>query len=397
VSNDRTIRIGVAGLGRAFTLMLPTFLADPRVELVAATDPRPEARKRFTADFNAPTYDDVEALCGHDGLDAVYVATPHQMHAAHVCIAARHGRHVLVEKPMAIAIDQCQQMIDAAQRAGTHIVVGHSHSFNAPVRRARELIASGAFGAVRMITGLNFTDYMYRPRRPEEMITEQGGGVVFSQGAHQIDTARLLGGGRVHSVRALTGSWDPARPTEGAYAALLRFEDGAFATLTYQGYGYFDSDEFTGWIGEMGLPKDRGTYGRARKALAGTDAATEAGLKAARNYGGANYTGVPAPPTDRLHQHFGLMIASCERADLRVTPEGVTIYDDDSIRFDKVPVPDVPRAEVIGELYDAVVHNRAPPHDGAWALGTLEVCLAILRSAREQRDIDLEHQTGFLS
>jgi phthalate 4,5-cis-dihydrodiol dehydrogenase len=397
VNTDRKLRIGVAGLGRAFTLMLPTFLADPRVELVAATDPRREARDRFSADFDAKTYDDVNALCGHDSLDAVYVATPHQMHAEHVRIAAEHGRHVLVEKPMAISIPECRQMIDAAEHAGTHIVVGHSHSFNAPVRRARELIASGEFGAVRMITGLNFTDYMYRPRRPEEMITDEGGGVVFSQGAHQIDTARLLGGGRVHSVRAMTGSWDPARPTEGAYAALLRFEDGAFATLTYQGYGRFDSDEFTGWIGEMGLPKDRTSYGRARRVLAGADAATEANLKAARNYGGADYAGVPKPSPDRLHQHFGLMIVSCEHADLRLTPEGVMIYGDDRVRPDKVAVPNVPRAEVIDELYDAVVHGRAPPHDGNWALGTLEVCLAVLCSAREQRDIVLEHQIGIHS
>lgn len=397
MNEPRKLRIGVAGLGRAFTLMLPTFLADPRVELVAATDPRQEARERFSREFDAPTYDDVEALCGHAGLDVVYVATPHQMHADHVRIAAGNGRHVLVEKPMAISIAECRTMIDAARQAGVHLIVGHSHSFNAPVRRARELIASGKFGAVRMMTGLNFTDYMYRPRRPEELITEQGGGVVFSQGAHQIDVARLLGGGKVRSVRAMTGSWDPARPTEGAYAALLRFVDGAFATLTYQGYGRFDSDEFTGWIGEMGLPKDRSNYGRARRALAGADMTAEAGLKAARNYGGTDYTGVPKPDPDRLHQHFGLMIASCERADLRLAPEGVMIYGDDAPRLDKVAVPDVPRAEVIDELYDAVTLGRAPRHDGAWALGTLEVCLAILRSARDQQEVMLEHQTGLSS
>jgi len=397
VSELRKLRVGVAGLGRAFTLMLPTFLADPRVQLVAATDPRREARERFSRDFDAPTYDDVEALCGHAGLDVVYVATPHQMHADHVRIAAENGRHVLVEKPMAIGIAESQMMIDAARRAGVHLVVGHSHSFNAPVGRARELIAGGTFGAVRMITGLNFTDYMYRPRRPEELITEQGGGVVFSQGAHQIDVARLIGGGKVHSVRAMTGWWDPARPTEGAYAALLRFADGAFATLTYQGYGRFDSDEFTDWIGEMGLPKDRSNYGRARRALAGADMAAEANLKASRNYGGADYAGVPKPAPDRLHQHFGLMIASCDHADLRLTPEGVMIYGDDAIRLDRVAVPDVPRAEVIDELYDAVVHGRPPRHDGAWALGTLEICLAILRSARDRQDVILEHQTEVIS
>ena len=120
--------------------------------------------------------------------------------------------------------------------------------------------ASGAFGDVRMINALNYTDYMYRPRRPEELDTAQGGGVVFSQGAHQIDIVRLLGGGKVHSVRAATGAWDPSRPTEGAYAAFLTFDNGAFATVTYSGFAHFDSDEFCDWTGEMGLPKDRGGY-----------------------------------------------------------------------------------------------------------------------------------------
>ena len=138
-----------------------------------------------------------------------------------------------------------------------HLIVGHSHSFDAPILRTRELIASGEYGAVRMITALNYTDYLYRPRRPEELDTAQGGGAIFNQAAHQVDIVRLLGGGRVKSVRAQTGAWDAARPTEGAYAALLTFESGAFASLTYGGYGHFDSDEFSGWIGEMGQAKYR--------------------------------------------------------------------------------------------------------------------------------------------
>ena len=88
------IRLGIAGLGRAFTLMLPTFAADPRITLAAATDLRPEARKRFEADYSAPTYDTVEALCDDPSIDAVYVATPHQMHAVHVIAAAARGKEL---------------------------------------------------------------------------------------------------------------------------------------------------------------------------------------------------------------------------------------------------------------------------------------------------------------
>jgi phthalate 4,5-cis-dihydrodiol dehydrogenase len=391
---ERSLRLGVAGLGRAFTLMLPTFTADPRVALVAAADPRAEARGRFAADFRARTYESVEELCADGSVDVVYVATPHQLHGQHVAAAAAHGKHVLVEKPMAITLAECEAMVAAVERAGVILIVGHSHSFNAPILHARRLIEGGRFGRVRMITALNFTDFLYRPRRPEELNTASGGGVLFSQAAHQIDIVRLLGGGRVRSVRAATGSWDPARPTEGAYSALLTFEDGAFATVVYSGYGHFDSDEFCGRIGEMGCSKDPAGYGGARRALQQVSTADEeAALKNARTYGGARYN--DPTPTDRpLHQHFGPLIVSCERADLRPLPTGVMIYDDSAGRLDPLPAPQVPRAEVIDEFYAAIVEGRPPVHNGAWALATTEVCLAMLQSAREQREIALNRQIG---
>ena len=391
---DRKIRLGIAGLGRAFTLMLPTFAADRRIALAAASDLRDDARNQFESDFRARSHGTIEELCEDPDVEAVYIATPHQMHAQHVGIAAQHGKHVLVEKPMAIALDQCQAMIDAAKAAGVILVVGHSHSFNAPILHIRALIDSGAYGAVRMIHALNYTDYMVRPRRPEEMDTAQGGGVLFSQGAHQIDIVRLLGGGRVSAVRAMTGNWDRSRPTEGAYCALLTFDGGAFASCTYSGYAHFDSDEFQGWIGEMGLRKDPSRYGAGRAALqAAATADEEAALKAARNYGGKNYApSSNAVSPDRLHQHFGTIIVSCERADLRPMANGVMIYDDKEARLDPVPVPDVPRAEVIDEFYDAIVRGKPPLHDGAWSMATLEVCLAILQSSKTRSEIATHHQ-----
>src|SRR5262245_19149051 len=159
------LKIGVAGLGRAFTVMLPTLTRDPRVELVAAADPRPEARQRFAADFGATVYGSVEGLCADARVEAVYVATPHQHHARHTAVAAAHGKHVLVEKPMALTLADCGAMIEVARAAGVQLIVGHSHSFDAPVRRAREIVASGTVGRVRMINALNFTDFLYRPRR----------------------------------------------------------------------------------------------------------------------------------------------------------------------------------------------------------------------------------------
>jgi len=193
----RKLKLGVAGLGRGFTVMLPTLRRDPRLALVAAADARPEARAQFASDFSAKTYDSVQTLCADPAVDVVYVATPHQFHAEHAKLAVQAGKHVLVEKPMAISLGECAAMIEAASAAAVHLVVGHSHSFNAPILRARSLIESGDYGDVRMVAALNYTDFVYRPRRPEEFDTAQGGGVVFSQGAHQVDIVRILVAGTI--------------------------------------------------------------------------------------------------------------------------------------------------------------------------------------------------------
>lgn len=395
------IRLGVAGLGRAFTLMLPTFVADPRVVLAAATDARPAALDRVAAAFGARAHPDVEALCADTGVDVIYIATPHQFHAQHAVLAAEHGKHVLVEKPMAISLAECEAMITAADRAGVHLIVGHSHSFDAPVRRARELVDAGEIGTVRMINAQYYTDFLYRFRRPAELDTAVGGGVLWSQAAHQVDIVRLLGGGRVARVRAHTGAWDPARATEGAYAALLTFTGGAFASLLYSGYGHFDADVFCGDVSETGMRKDPSRYGSARQALAQLDATgDEAAAKAERSDAAFDdiatqvQPGSQAPGTGRQHEHFGVVIVSGDRGDLRLLPHGVMVYGDAQARLEAVPSPRIPRVEVIDELYDAVILQRPPLHNGRWAMATLEVCAAMLRSARDQAEITLFHQTG---
>lgn len=385
------IGVGVIGLGRAFTLMLNTFQRDARVRLVAACDPYAAARSQFEKDFSGSTYETVEALCGDENVELIYVASPHQFHAQHVALAATQGRHVLLEKPMAITIEECTFAIEAVRTAGRSLIVGPSHSFDAPVLKAREIIDSGAVGEVRMIHALNYTDFLYRLRRPEELETEAGGGVIHSQAAHQMDIIRLLGGGMLRTVRALTGQWDATRATEGAYSALLRFGGGAFANMTYSGYGHFDSDSWMDGLGELGVATDANAYGRARKRLAtiAQSSEDEASAKAARNYGGPAYVPGPVPTA---HEHFGPIIVSCDRADLRLTPNGVWVYSDATRDFEPTPFSDVPRREVIDEVWAALREGASVRHDGAWARATTEACIALLTSARDDCDVALQWQ-----
>ena len=117
----------------------------------------------------------------------------------------------------------------------------------------------------------------------------------------------------------------------------------------------------------------------ARRGLRGDELA----LKAARNYGGPQFKQIDPV----AHQHFGFFVVSCEKADLRPLPTGVMIYGDSEQRLEALPPPKVPRAEVIDELYGAVVEGRAPIHSGESAMATLQVCLAMLESSRQGKEI----------
>lgn len=374
----QALRIGVCGLGRGFLLTAPTLLGDPRVRLTAAADPRPDARARFEREIGGRAYPDIEALSADPEVDVVYVASPHGLHAAHAIAAARGGKHVLVEKPMALTLAEADAMIAAADAGGVRLLVGPSHAFDAPIVLAANLIAGGAYGAPRMVSALNYTDFLYRPRRPEELDTARGGGVIYNQAPHQVDVVRRLVGAPVATVRASAGAWDAGRPTEGAYTAFLSFESGAVASLTYSGYGRFDSDELVGWIDELGAPKAPG----ARRSL--LDAGDEVGRREARAYGAA---GLPASVAGAWHEHFGFVVVSCERADLRPTPQGVIVFDENGRTLHPLNPPSLARIGVIDALWDAIVLDRPAVHDGAWGRSTLEACLAILASSREGREI----------
>lgn len=383
------LRIGVAGLGRAFVLMLPTFRNDPRVKLVAAAAPRAESRAAFEAEFGGRGYASIAEMAADPQVEAVYIATPHQMHADHVAEVAAAGKHILVDKPLAVTLEDADRMVAAAEAAGVHLIVGPSHSFDPPVLRARALIESGEFGAVRMVQAFNYTDFLYRPRRPEELRTEEGGGVLFSQGVHQIDIVRLLCGGRARHVMAMTGAWDPERPTEGAYAALMDFEGGAFATMTYSGYAHFDSDVWMDDVAELGGDKSPEGYGAARRALADLDPESEARLKTTRTYGAGS-----EPPPARHNEHFGPIIISCDRADLRLRPDRIDVFGDTARHVIEVPPHAAPRKTVIDALEAAVRLDRAPPQTGAWGRASLEVCHAILRGAETGETVQLRRQCG---
>ncbi len=377
------LHLGIAGLGRGAMLTVPGLAASPRIELVAGFDPSADSRKGLSRAYGAKTHESFEALIADPDIDAIYIASPHEHHASQAIAAARAGKHLLVEKPMAVTIAEARAMVGAAKDSGTCLMIGPSHGYDGPVALTSSIISAGDVGKARMIQAFNYTDFLLRPRRPEELDRARGGGVVLSQATHQIDIVRRLTGSAIRSVRAQLFDWDTKRPADGAYSAMLFFENGATATLSYSGYAHYDSDALQGWVGELGRPKARDAHTRARDRLA---EGSEATLKRARGFGGAVSTTTEPPAA---HEHFGFVVASCERADIELTARGVVIHGDTSREEVAAPLPEVSRMGV-GDIFAAcALDGETPIFDGVWGLETLACCHAMLQSGDENREIML--------
>ncbi|MEA2902709.1 MAG: phthalate 4,5-cis-dihydrodiol dehydrogenase [Alphaproteobacteria bacterium] len=394
------LRLGIAGLGVASTLFLPGVEQSPHTRIVAAADRRRSALDAFERKYRGRTYGSVEDLCADPDIDVIWVATPNQFHCRHTVLAAEHGKHVICTKPMALTVDECETMCLAAERNGVKLLCGQTYSMSPDVQAMWAVTRGGELGRLIAIHSWLYTDWLLKPRVPEETDEAMGGGVVYRHAPHLIDTVRLLAGGRVRSVRAAVGRWMPERPCPGNFSAYLEFEDGTPATIAYNGYGYFDTSELTWGIGNRMYADDERV--RVRHALRRGEIDAEVAKEGMRFGAGAQNaasrgSGHQATPAVGTRAHigwFGITVASFERGDVRQSPNGIFVYDDNGRR--EVPVHGGRGTGMLEmkEMHEAVVAGTPITHDGRWAMATLEVGSAIVASARERREIMLSHQCG---
>lgn len=384
------LRIGLVGLGTGGRSLPQAIAKTSGFAFVAGADLRAEARAQYASEFAIQTCASVEALCALKELDAVYVATPNPFHTEHAIAALQAGKHVMVEKPMALTLEDCDRMIAAAEQSRVKLMVAHTRSWNAPIRKMREIISSGRLGRVTQVHTIRYSPWLLRPREPMEIDTNLGGGVCYRQAPHQVDIARLLGGGLVESVRAHAGRWSAENDTEGNYSALLQFAGGVTATLIYDGYGYFDDRELI--EGDVfGGERRSGPGQRLRQARAAGKLdknTSRSGVAFDIERGDGDASRRPRQP------FFGITLVSCQRGALRQSSEGVFIYDEQG--RSEIPCDrwDGPLKVELDEFHRSITQDQPMPHDGKWGKATLEVCLARLQSSRDQNEQRLCHQVA---
>jgi phthalate 4,5-cis-dihydrodiol dehydrogenase len=393
--HDQKLRMGLAGLGAASTHILRAIDAYANMEVAAACDVREEARRSFEATRDAKAFDSVEAMAKSDLVDAVYVATPNYWHCEHVIQAVENGKDVIVEKPLAITMEECDRMVEATQKAGVRVLAGHTHSFDAPIVAMANIIASGRLGEVYMINNQYYTDWMVRGRAADEYDTARGGGVVFRQGPHGLDILRILAQRPATRVLARTSELDPRHPTHGSYTAFIEFGPDLCATITFSGYGFFDSPEITWGRGELGCPRPLETNGRQRRKIFGFASAEEEQeyKNACRFMGGEAEDWLSVLDCDddvRAQPFYGVTIVSGSKGDLRQSEHGLYLYDDNGRNEIEVPTAMLERDAELDMLYKAW-RDDAPleSHDIVWARDTMKIVFAIIESGKSGQPVDI--------
>lgn len=219
-SRKDTMRFGLVGLGAIGQVRRAALMRTPACSLTAVFDQDP---KRVTASAaNATVFSAAEAMFASKSCDAVIISTPPDSHEALAIAAMEHGKHVLVEKPMASSVAACRRMVDTSLRTGRVLAVGFNHRYFAAVKAVRHAIVSGAIGKlshIRAYAGhVGLAEF-----KASWMYTRgvMGGGTLMDNGIHVLDlTCHLMGG--VNRVRGAVSSriWG------------LDVEDNAFAELS---------------------------------------------------------------------------------------------------------------------------------------------------------------------
>jgi phthalate 4,5-cis-dihydrodiol dehydrogenase len=375
------LRLGIAGLGLAGAFMVRAAAVHPHIRLSAGMDPLPRPRQTFAQQFGANVYEDFEELCRDPSVEAIYIASPHRWHTLQAIMAAEHGKHVLVEKPLALTLADCDAVIAAVEKTGIQLIVGHTHAFDPNVREMRRIIQSSELGRLGMILSFNYNDFLLRPHRADEFDPEHGGGIVFNQLAHQIEIVRMLGG-RIRAVRASIGALDSARSAAGHCTAFLDFESGAAASVTFSAYDFFDSDEWHHWIAEGGTHKEPNRHGSMRRAFLSQTSEFQA-------HEDLGYGGRVLPTEQPYLPHFGLIVATCERGDLRLSPTGLIVHGLNGTSEIAVPrgIGRPGQGDALDGLWQAVRKGQPSIHDARWGRDTIAILLAVLQSSKEQREV----------
>lgn len=243
------LRLGLIGAGAVGVLHIEAARRVPGVAVAAVCDLDPATARRVAAPLGARHYRDHRDLLAAGGVDAVLVNTPHAAHTEIVCDAAAAGLHVLVEKPMATSLADCDRMIEACAAAGVRLAVGHIQRFLPDKAAAKAALDAGEIGAPALVSDRRGSDYR-AGTRPSWFLDPgmSGGGVFINIGAHCVDRLLWLSGRGIERVEATVKN----PPIETDVLARLALTGGLTAHIAVTSTGPIARHDEIIVVGESG-------------------------------------------------------------------------------------------------------------------------------------------------
>ncbi|MFH1268875.1 MAG: Gfo/Idh/MocA family oxidoreductase [Planctomycetota bacterium] len=254
--------IGSGFMGRTYAETILKFC--PQAEVKAVTGG--SRARQLADDYAIDLEESVDALVGRDDVSAVFITTPHHLHAEHALAAARQGKHVMIEKPMACTVADCDAIIEACDKAGVACSVAFTQRSRKCNQKAKEIIDAGRIGPVRQIMDWQLL-VGGLAAFPQWQSDSDNLGVLFGHAIHNFDRIRWFTGAEIATVYAKCGSLEPGVRVEGTSMLLMTLTDGTTVTLWSSGEmpkPGFPRTQFACWIvGEKGLI-DLDAYGELR-------------------------------------------------------------------------------------------------------------------------------------
>jgi len=228
------IRTALIGYGKVAHLHASALKKSSLAELVAVQGRNQEKANAFAEQYQIKAYIDLEQMIRQEKIQAVIVCTPHPAHADSAVVAAEMGVHVLVEKPLATTLEDCDDMIAAAKSTGVKVGVISQRRFYECALRVREAIDAGKIGTpiLGTVHMLGWRDKAYYDSDPWRGTWQyEGGGLLVNQAPHQLDLLLWYMG----EIAELTAYWDnlnhPYIEVEDTAVAIVRFKNGALGNI----------------------------------------------------------------------------------------------------------------------------------------------------------------------